>query len=827
MTDVGFGPLGETVDGLRYHGAPESHEFKVYPGFQDRTVKNYSCQRWDRMCDTFEEPEVFCGSCSFVTDGPRGSKVYQCAGHRVGESDPTPAGTGITPPRGAETVTVGHGLDETVDIPEPRSTADVPDSSTSVVKTEPTDETEIKPKRQRKAEADRVMDFWEIHPERGAFVRVINHKRRKRFDPHDTVGEDGAPDPDRLDPKSVVFAKSGGIVERLETNDWRESPVNITGKDWTGEIWFWVAGKVTEPIPMRGVHLKGDLEVGEIEDSVMDSLLQRPGAPPVGREDLFGTLAIERVMFEQAQRQCAELAPYYAVLYADDREGDAEQAVRELFSNRPELASKHKVSNVIHVARLRYELVERLLYRRVWDASEGDTALRCCVPDQPCGMVEIPGVGKKPMQYRQKIMFEYHNGPIAGHTGRDRTIELIERDFWWEGLYSDVCAWCKSCALCQATRARTGLSAARRVELYSHPFRVLQVDIVDVGESEECEGYKNVLTAVCPFSRWAWLLPMRTRTAPEVAVLLVTRVFCDVAGFPVILRTDWAPEFVGEVLKEINSRYGIQHITGSTYHPQTRGHVESMHKTMSQFMVGLLDQYKGDWVDRLPYAQLSLRTIPMKALGGRTPYEVVTGMKARIPKTLMDAGIVEQTSVDEYVSELCKYLEKTYANVKRIANEALEAEESKADVSESSRILVGDIVMVRRNRYDLDSEYEGPRKWQRKCYPNMYRVRKALGRSVFDLEDVTEPTKAVPFKNPQNEENLVRIDLPEMDLRSSRDKCVEVYDDESTLWVPWRIRRMAVDGRVYLQSLRDESVAMWTDLTNARYRWISEPGRVD
>ena len=123
MTDIGFGPLGETVGGLRYHGASESHDFKVYPGFKDRTVANYSCQRWDRMCDTFEEPEVFCGSCNFVTDGPRGSKVYQCAGHRVGVSDPASASTGITPPRGAETVTVGHGLDETVDIPEPRSTA--------------------------------------------------------------------------------------------------------------------------------------------------------------------------------------------------------------------------------------------------------------------------------------------------------------------------------------------------------------------------------------------------------------------------------------------------------------------------------------------------------------------------------------------------------------------------------------------------------------------------------------------------------------------------------------------------------------------------------
>ena len=186
-------------------------------------------------------------------------------------------------------------------------------------------------------------------------------------------------------------------------------------------------------------------------------------------------------------------------------------------------------------------------------------------------------------------------------------------------MYTDVCDWCKSCVLCQSLRARTGISAARRVELYSHPFRVIQIDTVDAGADVEKQGYRYVFTAICPFSRWVWLVPMYGRTAPEVAQVLVARVFCDLAGFPVVLRSDWATEFTGEVLREINLRYGTAHITGSTYHPQTRGHVESMHKTMNGFMRALLDQYRGDWSERLPYAQFSLRTTPMKALGGRTP----------------------------------------------------------------------------------------------------------------------------------------------------------------------------------------------------------------
>ena len=90
------------------------------------------------------------------------------------------------------------------------------------------------------------------------------------------------------------------------------------------------------------------------------------------------------------------------------------------------------------------------------------------------------------------------------------------------------------------------------------------------------------------------------------------------------------------------------------------------------------------------------------------------------------------------------------------------------------------------------------------------------------LEDITEPTKPVPFNNPQNEQNLVLLDMPELETVGSIGKVLETYNSTEGLWVPWKIRKYAIDGRVFLESVRDPSVAMWCDLSDERYRWTAE-----
>ena len=53
---------------------------------------------------------------------------------------------------------------------------------------------------------------------------------------------------------------------------------------------------------------------------------------------------------------------------------------------------------------------------------------------------------------RKRIMRESHNVLTAGHPGRSKTIELIQRDFWWPSLAKDVRTYVDGCPTCQRTK---------------------------------------------------------------------------------------------------------------------------------------------------------------------------------------------------------------------------------------------------------------------------------------------------------------------------------------------------------------------------------------
>ena len=149
--------------------------------------------------------------------------------------------------------------------------------------------------------------------------------------------------------------------------------------------------------------------------------------------------------------------------------------------------------------------------------------------------------------------------------------------------------------------------------MYSCPFRVMQFDTIT------CEK-RYVLTCVCCFSRWVWLVPISDKSAENIAKGLM-RIFCDAGSFPTVLRSDNASEFVGRIVTSLNKMLEIKHITGSAYHPQSQGQGESMHRTLNQVVRAIVDGRPDDYEDALMYAQMILRSAPMGCLGGRSPYE--------------------------------------------------------------------------------------------------------------------------------------------------------------------------------------------------------------
>ena len=70
---------------------------------------------------------------------------------------------------------------------------------------------------------------------------------------------------------------------------------------------------------------------------------------------------------------------------------------------------------------------------------------------------------------------------------------------------------------------------------------------------------------------------IRNKEAKTIAKTLVN-LFCEMGIFPVVLRSDNAAVFVAEIVKCLNKELEIKHLTGSSYHPQSQGAVESMHR---------------------------------------------------------------------------------------------------------------------------------------------------------------------------------------------------------------------------------------------------------
>jgi len=65
-------------------------------------------------------------------------------------------------------------------------------------------------------------------------------------------------------------------------------------------------------------------------------------------------------------------------------------------------------------------------------------------------MLYIP----KDQALRTEIMSMHHDDPLAGHFGRDKTLELIRRKYYWPSMANDVEEYCATCQICQKTKTK-------------------------------------------------------------------------------------------------------------------------------------------------------------------------------------------------------------------------------------------------------------------------------------------------------------------------------------------------------------------------------------
>ena len=134
-----------------------------------------------------------------------------------------------------------------------------------------------------------------------------------------------------------------------------------------------------------------------------------------------------------------------------------------------------------------------------------------------------------------------------------------------------------------------------------HSFSVIGIDL-QCGFPTTSEGYKGVLVIVEYLSKYPWAVPIKSKSAKEIASKLL--VYFSIFGPADEICSDLGTEFNNEIVDELIKGVGMEHRVTSAYHPRTNGLVERFNSTLSDSLAKHASENKLDWPKWLPWVLL-------------------------------------------------------------------------------------------------------------------------------------------------------------------------------------------------------------------------------
>ena len=238
--------------------------------------------------------------------------------------------------------------------------------------------------------------------------------------------------------------------------------------------------------------------------------------------------------------------------------------------------------------------------------------------------VSTPNVRPIIPQKFRKVVFDKVHG--TAHPGIKATLSLIQKRFVWHNMKKNVKEWAKCCDTCQKGKIyRHNKSPLGHFNIPSGRFENIHVDIV--GPLIASNGYRYILTAIDRFSRWFTATPMRDITA-EITMETFMNGWIQHFGCPLTVVTDQGSQFTSHLWKSYMKILGIKHITTTSYHPQSNGIVENVHRRLKDAL--RMQKFPQQWYYNLPIVMLVLHTTIKEELHC-SPAELVLGQDLRLP----------------------------------------------------------------------------------------------------------------------------------------------------------------------------------------------------
>jgi hypothetical protein len=329
---------------------------------------------------------------------------------------------------------------------------------------------------------------------------------------------------------------------------------------------------------------------------------------------------------------------------------------------------------------------------------------------------------------KDRILNEFHNSPISGHMGVDKTFHRLQANFFWQGMRQDIRKYIAQCSVCQSTKYETKKPGGflQPLPVPSGIWEDLSLDFIT--GLPPSHGCTTILVVVDRFSKGAHFgaLPP-TYTAYKVAQLFLDMV-CKHHGVPRSLVSDRDPIFISQFWRELFKLSGTQLRMSTAYHPETDGQTEVLNRSLEQYLRAFVHHKPSLWLTFLPLAEWSYNTTKHSATG-YSPFHVMYGKEpATIPQYVLGTSPIE--AVDSMLAERQNFLLFLRRKLLKVQSHMKEIADKKRRPVEFN---VGDFVYLKLRPYrqrsltltsynKLSKRYFGPYKILQKIGPVAYKL---------------------------------------------------------------------------------------------------------
>jgi hypothetical protein len=427
----------------------------------------------------------------------------------------------------------------------------------------------------------------------------------------------------------------------------------------------------------------------------------------------------------------------------------------------------------------------------------------------------------------QLIHRTHASGP-GGHPGRVKTLDLMNRKYWWPKMSIAVRSYCNACLLCDKTKTPRSLPTGflKPLPVPLAPWRDISVDYITPLPpcGRRGQEFHHVAVVVDRLTKMRHFIPTTTLEAEELADRFIERVY-SLHGVPETIISDRGTQFVSAFWRALSARLGVALRPSSAFHPQTNGQTERINAELEQYLRLFCDWAQDDWVDWLPLAEFAGNNTTSETTGV-SPFFANYGFHPRMgvepaqpcPPNITEAQRREFFRASEIAERFKAILEKATA----LSKQAQDRYEEGANRRRSDAPIyhVDDWVMLNMKNYKtgrptqkLEPRWEGPFQVT-KTSSHAVTLRLPANMKIFN-------TFHVSMVRPYRKKGIPGQEQTHDDVRANRGRTVTRTDDGDDV-VEWRFEDILDYGKAdngrwqYLVKWEGYDTPTWQPATDLR-----------